>query len=118
MSLQQKIAFARNAAMAAEFDEKRPTSGGRRVDVLIDQATRTRGRRTSGVGAGGGLYIGRTYFQAPQIDGVTFVHSSRDLSPGELVRCVIVGSDGYDLVARPVDEMERRIGLKVLSAAG
>ncbi|MBX3407109.1 MAG: 30S ribosomal protein S12 methylthiotransferase RimO [Phycisphaeraceae bacterium] len=118
MSLQQKIAFARNAAMAAEFDEKRPAAGGRQLDVLIDQSTRTRGRKTAGVGAGGGLYIGRTYFQAPQIDGVTFVHSSRDLSPGELVRCVIVGSDGYDLVARPVDELERRMGLKVLSARG
>lgn len=116
MELQQRVAFARNAAMAAEFDEKRPAAGGRRLDVLIDQATRTRGRKTAGVSTGGGLYMGRTYFQAPQIDGVTFVHSKRELSPGELVRCVIVGSDGYDLVARPVDELEKRVGLNVLAA--
>lgn len=116
MALQQKIAFARNAAMAAEFDGSRPAAGGRRLDVLIDQATRTRGRKTSGVSAGGGLYTGRTYFQAPQIDGVTFVHARRDLSPGELVRCVIVGSDGYDLVARPVDELDKRVALNVLAA--
>lgn len=114
MELQQRVAFARNKALAAEFDEHSPGSGGRRVDVLIDQVTQTKGRKTSGVSKGGGLYVGRTYFQAPQIDGVTFVQSARDLSPGECVRCVIVGSDGYDLVARPVDDLEKRVGLKVV----
>jgi ribosomal protein S12 methylthiotransferase len=116
MELQQRVAFARNEALAAEFDEKNPTAGGRRVDVLIDQATQTKGRKTAGVSKGGGLYIGRTYFQAPQIDGVTFVQSSRDLAPGEVIRCVVVGSDGYDLVAKPVDELEKRVGLKVVAS--
>jgi len=114
MELQQRLAFARNAAMAAEFDEHQPGSTGRRLDVLIDQATQTKGRRTAGVSKGGGLYIGRTYFQAPQVDGVTFVQSTRELAPGELIRCVVVGSDGYDLVAKPVDELEKRVGLKVV----
>jgi ribosomal protein S12 methylthiotransferase len=114
MELQQRVAFARNAAIAAEFDERKPAAGGRRLDVLIDQVTRTKGRKTTGVAKGGGLYVGRTYFQAPQIDGVTFVQSSRDLSPGEVIRCVVVGSDGYDLIAKPVDELEKRVGLKVV----
>jgi ribosomal protein S12 methylthiotransferase len=114
MELQQRVAFARNAAMAAEFDEHKPAAGGRRLDVLIDQATRTKGKKTTGVSTGGGLYIGRTYFQAPQVDGVTFVQSSRDLAPGEMIRCVVVGSDGYDLVAKPIDELEKRVGLKVV----
>jgi hypothetical protein len=30
------------------------------------------------------------------------------------VRSVVVGSDGYDLVARPVAEIEKKVGLKVL----
>jgi len=118
MELQQGVAFARNAAIAAEFEEDRPGEGGRKLDVLIDQVTRTKGRKTAGVTQGGNLYIGRTYFQAPQVDGVTFVHSSKDHAPGELIRCVVVASDGYDLVARPVDELEKRVGLKVLARPG
>ncbi len=114
MELQQTIAFAKAKAMAAEFDEHNPAGTGRRIDVLIDAALRTKGRKTAGVGAGGGLYQGRTYFQAPSIDAVTYVQSARPLSPGELIRCTIVGSDGYDLVARPVDDFEKRVGLRVL----
>ncbi len=114
MALQQKIAFARNEAAAAKFDENNPGAGGVRVDVLIDAPLRSRGRATAGVGAGGGLYSGRTRAQAPQIDGVTYVQCRETLAPGELVPCVIVGSDGYDLVARPVAELEPRVSLKIL----
>ncbi|MBS0197599.1 MAG: 30S ribosomal protein S12 methylthiotransferase RimO [Planctomycetes bacterium] len=114
MELQQKIAFERAAAMAAEFDEKKPQTTGRRLDVVIDDALRTTGRKTSGVGDGGRLYRGRTYFQAPQIDAVTYIQSREKLASGEVVPCVIVGSDGYDLIAKPVAEVEKRVGLKVL----
>jgi ribosomal protein S12 methylthiotransferase len=114
MAAQQEIAFARNAARAAAFDERQPGKGGERYDVLIDSATRSAGIETTGVGAGGRLYQGRTYFQAPQIDAVTYVQSRERLSPGELVRCVIVGSDGYDLIARPVAELEKRTSLRIL----
>ncbi|MFZ2873575.1 MAG: 30S ribosomal protein S12 methylthiotransferase RimO [Phycisphaerales bacterium] len=106
MELQQKIVFARNTAMAE-------APGGTKVDVLIDAALRTTGRKTSGVSAGGKLYQGRTSAQAPQIDGVTFVQSRSALSPGELVRCVVMESEGYDLVARPIDDMERKVSLHV-----
>ncbi len=114
MELQQKIAFERAAAIASEFDEKNPVATGRRFDVLIDGATGTQGLATTGVSKGGKLYAGRTYFQAPQIDSATFVQSKTKLVPGELVKCVIVASDGYDLVARPVSEIEKQVSLKVL----
>jgi ribosomal protein S12 methylthiotransferase len=116
MALQQKIAFEQAAYMAEQFDEKKPTTTGVRLDVLIDGSTATAGRATTGVGKGGGLYRGRTYFQAPQIDAMTFVQSGRKLSPGELVPCTIVGSDGYDLIARPVEELEKKVGLTILKA--
>jgi ribosomal protein S12 methylthiotransferase len=116
MALQQKIAFEQAAYLAEQFDEKKPTTTGVRLDVLIDGATKTAGRATAGVGKGGGLYRGRTYFQAPQIDAMTYVQSKRPLSPGELVPCTIVGSDGYDLVAKPVEELEKKVGLTVLHA--
>lgn len=113
MALQQKIAFARNQAMAAKFESGGEAKGAR-VDVLIDAGLRTQGKKTTGVGDGGRLYQGRTKFQAPQIDGVTFVQSRGPLSPGELVSCVVVGSDGYDLIARPTGDGEKRVGLKVI----
>lgn len=121
MALQQRIVFARNEALAKKFDERMPMDSmgkprGHVVDVLIDEGLRSSGRKTSGVGDGGRLFRGRTGSQAPQIDGVTFVQSRETLAPGELVRCVIVGSDGYDLVAKPVNELEKRVGLKVLGA--
>ena len=114
MELQQKIAFARQAQRAAKFDEKNPEKTGERLDVIIDTALRTSGKATTGVGGGGKLYQGRTTFQAPQIDSVTYVQSHDKIAPGEVVRCVIVGHDGYDLIAKPVTEIERRVGLKVL----
>jgi ribosomal protein S12 methylthiotransferase len=114
MELQQRIAFARQAQRAAKFDEKNPEKTGERLDVIIDTSLRSSGKATTGVGGGGKLYQGRTTFQAPQIDSVTYVQSHDKIAPGEVVRCVIVGHDGYDLIAKPVTEIERRVGLKVL----
>lgn len=114
MALQQSIAFERQKQAAARFDPARPSTTGVRADVLIDAALRTSGRATTGVGKGGRLYQGRTAAQAPQIDAVTFVQSRRELAPGELVRCVITDADGYDLVARPADEVESTLSLTVV----
>ncbi len=114
MEVQQRVAFERAASLASEFDADHPAKGGRRLDVLIDRATGSRGEATAGVGRGGRLYTGRTYFQAPQIDAVTHVQAREKLAPGELVPCVIVGSDGYDLIARPAAEIEKRVPLKVV----
>jgi ribosomal protein S12 methylthiotransferase len=117
MLLQQRLVFARHKAIAERFDEHHPVGTGVRLNVLIDEPMRSAGRATAGVGKGGQLYKGRTSAQAPMIDGVTFVQSAEKLSPGEVVPCVIVGWDGYDLIARPaseVDEPGRRVGLRVL----
>jgi ribosomal protein S12 methylthiotransferase len=114
MLLQQKLAFAKAARIAANFDEKNPTTTGTRFDVIIDRPLATKGLKTSGVSDKARLYQGRTYFQAPDIDAVTYVHSRNELSPGELTKCVIVASDGYDLIARPVQDLEKRVGLSIL----
>lgn len=114
MALQQKIAFEQAAYLAEQFDEHNPSDSGVQFDVLIDEAAQSQGVATAGVGPGGKLYRARAYFQAPQIDSVTYVQSKAKLSVGELVRCTVVASDGYDLIARPVSELEKRVGLKVL----
>lgn len=114
MALQQEIAFGQAKFLADQFDEKNPTDGGVQFDVLIDKPMKSAGRATSGVGKGGRLYQGRCYFQAYDIDAVTFVQSAEQRAPGELVRCTIVGSDGYDLIARPTVELEKRVTLSIL----
>ncbi|MFO0963515.1 MAG: 30S ribosomal protein S12 methylthiotransferase RimO [Phycisphaerales bacterium] len=107
MLAQQQIAFE-NAAYQAEQRVQ--------FDVLVEgpAAGRTTGRATAGVGAGGTLFTGRAYHQAPQIDSLTYILSKERLAPGELVRCTIVGSDGYDLVAQPSADLERGVRLPIL----
>jgi ribosomal protein S12 methylthiotransferase len=76
MAVQQQLAFAWNK-----------TQIGRRFDVLIDRV----------VPAEQGAWIGRSYADAPDVDGVVYV-SGQNLRPGKLVRCEIVATSDYDLV--------------------
>ena len=103
MALQQGIAFDQAEFVADQFDPENPEETGSRFDVLIDEPA---GEYESGM-----LYKGRTYFQAPQIDAITYVQSKKPLSPGELVRCTIVSADGYDLIAKPSEDLERKVSL-------
>ncbi|MDR3633944.1 MAG: radical SAM protein, partial [Isosphaeraceae bacterium] len=86
MAAQQEIAFAFNRGLV-----------GRTLDVLLDSRPPD----------SDGLYVGRTYADAPDVDGLTFVQG-RDLEPGDLVACEIVSTDGYDLIARPADGPPKR----------
>ncbi|MGE5856466.1 MAG: MiaB/RimO family radical SAM methylthiotransferase, partial [Syntrophaceae bacterium] len=43
-------------------------------------------------------FWGRTRFQAPEIDGITYV-TGQNLQPGDLIRCRITGAALYDLFA-------------------
>ena len=107
MLTQQTIVFE-NAAYQAEQKSQ--------FDVLIDApaAGKTAGRATTGVSKGGSLYVGRCYHQAPQVDSLTYIHSNEKLTPGELVRCTIVDSDGYDLIAQPTEQVERTVRLPLM----
>ena len=100
MTAQQDVAFVRNEAFAADAAE---------FDVLIDKPTSEHTRR-------GGEYVGRSHAQAPDIDGITRVDSREELSPGEVVNCRVTAADGYDLVARPVADFERKARLPLLRA--
>ncbi len=123
MRLQRDIAFEQAAFLAEQFDPEDPVGTGTRFDVLIDERLASTSRGVAGAAgmvehggeaSGGTLHKGRAYFQAPDVDGVTYVQAARALSPGELVRCTVVASDGYDLIARPTEELERRVSLQVL----
>jgi len=114
MQLQQKIAFEQADFLAQQFDEKKPMDSGVQLDILIDKETGSEVVSTSGVSKGGRLYQGRAYHQAPQIDSVTYVQSRQKIAPGELVRCTIVAADGYDLIAKPLTDLDPTVRLNIL----
>ena len=43
-------------------------------------------------------YVGRTYADAPEVDGAAYV-SGENLAAGQIVPCEIVAARGYDLIA-------------------
>jgi ribosomal protein S12 methylthiotransferase len=49
-----------------------------------------------------GRYIGRTLFQAPEVDGTTLVHSAGDLEIGTFVPVRITDTLEYDLIGVPL----------------
>jgi len=61
---------------------------GETLDVLIDETA-----------AEPETFTGRAAHQAPEVDGVTTVRSPVPLAPGAMVRAVVTGSDGVDLIA-------------------
>lgn len=84
MELQQEIAFDRAADMA-----------GRKVLVMIE-----------GKVADENAYVGRTYKDAPNVDGLVFVNTDLDLMTGDFVPVTITGSYEYDLIGEIADENE------------
>ncbi len=58
---------------------------GRIMDVLIDEKE-------------DGLYLGRSQYDAPEVDGVVYVNSQRQLNPGDFVKVKITDTLEYDLV--------------------
>jgi len=48
------------------------------------------------------VYVGRTYMDAPNVDGYIFVNSERELISGEIVKAKVTGSNNYDLIGEIV----------------
>jgi len=48
-----------------------------------------------------GIYSGRTYFQAPEVDGFTYIHSKEPLSAGSFIQARVTDALEYDLVSEP-----------------
>lgn len=59
---------------------------GKRLEVLIEEEVDEEN------------YVGRTYMDSPEIDGVTYVHSAKNLEIGSFVKVDVVDSLDYDLV--------------------
>ena len=50
------------------------------------------------------VYVGRSYRDAPDIDGLVFVYADRELVTGDMVRVTVTDAKEYDLEGRLTDE--------------
>lgn len=82
MELQQEIAF-----------EKAENLVGTVLQVMIE-----------GKLVADGVLVGRTYKDAPDVDGYVFIDSDKDLESGTMVMVKITGSREYDLIGEIIDE--------------
>jgi len=62
---------------------------GKRIEVLIDEVEEQGS-------------VGRSFFDAPEIDGNVFIDGDHGFKPGDKVWCVVTDADEYDLWAEPV----------------
>ncbi|QNM05893.1 30S ribosomal protein S12 methylthiotransferase RimO [Qiania dongpingensis] len=84
MELQQEIAFAHGEEMVGEV-----------LEVFIE-----------GKVADESAYVGRTYMDAPGVDGYIFVNTELELMSGMFVRVKVTGAVDYDLIGELIDEDE------------
>ncbi len=82
MELQKDIAWQKNESLVRS-----------RMTVLIE-----------GKVADEDVYIGRTYRDAPDVDGYVFVETTRELLSGDVLDVNITAASAYDLIAEPVNE--------------
>ena len=85
MELQQEIAFEKSESMV-----------GRILDVMIE-----------GKVADEAAYVGRTYMDAPNVDGYIFVNSGELFMSGDFVRVKVTGASEYDLIGEVYDEFTK-----------
>lgn len=82
MELQQEIAFEKSEAMV-----------GRVLEVMIE-----------GKVADENAYVGRTYMDAPGVDGLIFLNTEEELMSGDFVRVKVTGAMEYDLIGEMYNE--------------
>ena len=81
MQIQQDIAFDKSNSRVGEIYE-----------VMIE-----------GTLPDEGVYIARTYMDAPDVDGYVFIQSDYNLDSGDFVKVEVTRSDEYDLIAEIIE---------------
>jgi len=65
---------------------------GQTLKVLIDEQQK----------GDSNIYLGRSEYDAPEVDGIVYVHSKKDLISGDFVMVKITDSYEYDLVGEVI----------------
>lgn len=85
MLLQQQVSAKKTAAMI-----------GKTVEVLVE------GRIPEE-----GVYVGRTYRDAPEVDGYIFLNAQEEIISGDFVTAEVTGADEYDLTGDVIYEFTK-----------
>ncbi len=85
MELQQEIVFDQAEAMT-----------GRELLVMIE-----------GKVADEDAYVGRTYMDAPNVDGLIFMNTDKELMSGDFAKVTVTGAAEYDLIGELSDEFTK-----------
>lgn len=85
MELQQEIVFEQAEEMT-----------GKEVLVMIE-----------GKVADENAYVGRTYMDAPGVDGLIFINTDRELMSGDFAKVTVTGAAEYDLIGELSDEFTK-----------
>jgi ribosomal protein S12 methylthiotransferase len=85
MVVQQRVSLALNQRWV-----------GREMEVLIEAPGERKGE-----------WVGRSFRDAPEIDGTVKVHARNAPKPGEFVMCRVTGAEPYDLEAEPLSPVRR-----------
>ncbi len=71
-------------------------------EIIFDQNEEMKGRKLltfiEGKAEDEGVYVGRTYRDAPDVDGYLFLDTPEALMTGDFVRAKVTGAYGYDLI--------------------
>jgi ribosomal protein S12 methylthiotransferase len=97
-SVSQRRAEVLGGIQADITDARRAALVGTQVEVLVEA------RR-------GAVVEGRTWREAPEVDGTVRLVGARGVRIGDLVSAEVTGSEGVDLVARPVTAGRRRLAV-------
>ncbi len=100
---------------AADFDGQvdEEVKGGRRdeimelqQDIAFDKSESMIGKEfvaiIEGKVAEENAYAGRTYMDAPDVDGYIFISADEELMSGDLVQVRVTGASGYDLIGEKI----------------
>ena len=63
---------------------------GKTIDIIVDDFAEA--------GEDINIYVGRSKFDAPEIDGKVHIETQKKLVPGQIIRAEVVDADEYDLV--------------------
>ncbi len=99
---EEVIAERRNALMAAQMEISEALSLskiGKTYEVIVEEIADNSKEE-------GFIYVGRTAYDAPEIDGVVYVHTTEELPLNDYVKVRVTDALEYDLIGVVVDENE------------
>ena len=62
---------------------------GKEVEILVE-----------GKSFDGRTYVGRTYMDVPDIDGIAYLNTDKNLQSGDFVKAKIIDVSNYDLICK------------------